>query len=289
MSAVVTRPVLRYHGGKWLLAPWIISHFPKHRTYVEPFAGGGSVLMRKPRSYSEIYNDRWDIVVNVFQVLRDPEKAEQLKKQLYLTPFSRQEFKQCGSFDIRSIADPVERARRTILRSFAGFGSASTNSEYATGFRAGSRQSGTTPAHDWMHYPDNIDGFVARLRGVVIENKDATEVIRQHDSPETLIYADPPYVHETRNMRRGNAAYHHEMDDDGHRQLAAVLKSVKGMVVISGYPCNLYDEELYSDWDRRETEALADGARPRTEVLWLNKACSDALAKESRQVGIFDE
>src|SRR5579863_6792854 len=87
------RPVLRYHGGKWKLAPWIIEHLPEHRVYVEPFGGGASVLMRKARSYAEVYNDKWDVVVNVFRVLRDAEKAIELKRLLELTPFSRTDFK----------------------------------------------------------------------------------------------------------------------------------------------------------------------------------------------------
>ena len=74
------RPVLRYHGGKFLLAEWIISYFPRHRCYVECFGGAGSVLMQKQRSRSEVYNDKWDLVVNVFRVLRDEKNAQRLKK-----------------------------------------------------------------------------------------------------------------------------------------------------------------------------------------------------------------
>lgn len=277
MLCAVERPVLRYHGGKFKLAKWIISHFPKHRVYVEPFGGGGSVLMQKQRSYAEVYNDLWDTVVNVFEILRNPETAAELERQIRLTPFSRKEFEQVGDIDLQQITDPIEKARRTIFRSFAGFGSASTNAKYSTGFRANSNRSGTTPAHDWVNYPNHISSFVQRLQGVVIENRDYKKVIEQHDSSQTLFYVDPPYVHATRNMKRGNAAYAHELTDEGHIELAAVLHSVKGMVVLSGYHSKLYDE-LYKDWQRVEKSAHADGAVDRVEVLWLSPSCKTDCA-----------
>lgn len=265
----IKRPVLRYHGGKWMLAPWIISHFPKHKVYVEAFGGGGSVLMRKERSYSEVYNDVWDIVVNVFQVLRNPAQAAELEKQIRLTPYSRSEFMFCGDQDIALVTDPVEKARRTILRSFAGFGSASTNSTYSTGFRANANRNGTTPAHDWSNWPDSIKLFVQRLQGVVIESKDYKSVIAQQDSPDTLFYLDPPYKHETRNMKRGNAAYAHEMTDSDHETLCHTANAITGMAIISGYDNEMYND-LLKGWYRSERHALADGARKRTEVLWIN-------------------
>jgi DNA adenine methylase len=264
-----TRPVLRYHGGKWKLAPWIISNFPPHKVYVEPFGGGGSVLMRKPRSYAEVYNDQWGIVVDVFKVLRDPRLAAELEMSLRLTPFARNEFNECGDEQISQIPDLVERVRRTIFRSFAGFGSAATNAKYATGFRANSNRSGTTPAHDWAHYPDQVRFFVERLQGVIIENRPAIEVIQQHDGEKTLHYVDPPYPHSTRNMQRGNAAYACEMTDDDHRELAGVLRGVQGMVIVSGYACPLYDE-LFGDWQLLKRAHHADGARDRVECLWLS-------------------
>lgn len=265
-----TRPVLRYHGGKWMIAPWIASHLPPHRIYVEPFGGAASVLMRKPRSYAEVYNDRWDTVVNVFQVLRDPGSAEELERLLRLTPFARTEFEDISEQGLSSLG-PIERARKTILRSFAGFGSAATNGDYSTGFRSNSNRSGTTPAHDWVNYPDRIQAFTNRLRGVVIENRDALEVMRQHDTSETVHYVDPPYPQEVRNLQRGNWAYAHEMTDDHHRILADGLKQLDGMVVLSGYESALYSD-LYGDWETVERTAIADGGRRRVEVLWFNPA-----------------
>lgn len=269
----LTRPALRYHGGKWRLAPWIISHFPAHRVYVEPFGGAASVLLRKPRAYSEVYNDRWRRVVDVFTVLRDPAQADELRRRLTLTPFARVEFEEADEDAHEAETDIIERARLTIIRSFMGHGSESTRADSSTGFRSNSNRSHTTPAHDWANWPRIVPAFVDRMRGVVIENQDAATVMRRHDTPATLHYCDPPYPHSTRTLRHG---YAFEMTDDEHSELAATLKSLSGMVVLSGYDCPLY-ADLYADWRRVETVALADGARPRTEVLWMNKPAAVGL------------
>lgn len=262
---VTTRPVLRYHGGKWNLAPWIIDYFPPHRVYVEPFGGAASVLMRKPRAYAEVYNDMDGEIVNLFRVLR--ESGEDLARLVSATPFARDEYRL--SFEVAP--DTVEQARRTVVRSFMGFGSNALCRDIKSGFRANSNRSGTTPAHDWANYPDALVYTIERLQGVVIENRPAVEVIAAHDSEETLFYLDPPYVHETRStMMHGNHGYAFEMTDDDHRELADVLHHIRGMAVISGYECELYDQELYPIWQRIRRKAFADGAKERTEILWLS-------------------
>ncbi len=275
MSAV-RRPVVRWFGGKWLLAPWITAHFPAHRVYVEPFGGGGSVLLRKPRAYAEVYNDLDGEIVNLFRVLRDAEQSTLLIDQLRLTPFARQELIDCKE---PGHPEPVERARRLITYSFQGFG-ANAHARVPTGFRSNSNKSGTTPAHDWLNYPERLGLAIDRLRGVIIENRDAREVMAAHDTPTTLHYCDPPYIQSTRG--RGNKydvayrRYVHEMDDAQHIELLAFLRGLNGFVVLSGYPHPMYDEAL-PDWRRIEREALADGARKRVEVVWLNPACVRAL------------
>jgi DNA adenine methylase len=264
LSVAPSRPLLRWHGGKWILGPWIISHLPAHRVYVEPFGGAASVLLRKPRSYAEIYNDLDGEVVNLFQVARD--RGDELLRALQLTPFSRHEFR----LSYEPHVDPVEWARRTVARSFMGFGSNSHNK--ATGFRANSNRSGTTPAHDWRNYPDSFVRVVERLRGVCIENRAAVDVMRAHDGPDTVHYVDPPYVPETRDA---GGDYRYEMTIADHCDLAMCLHGLKGAVVLSGYRSDLYDN-LYSDWRRVERSSLADGARPRVEVLWFSPQCPDA-------------
>ena len=272
---VPRRPVLRYHGGKWRLAPWIISHFPPHRIYVEPFGGAASVLLRKPRSYAEVYNDLDGEVVNLFRVLRVPEHASALADALQWTPFARAEFDEAFYHS----DDFIESARRLVLRSHAGFGTAAMRATkngrpQRTGFRGNTKRSGTTPAGDWTSMPRVILDAAERFRGVVVEQRDAVLVMQQHDGPETLHYVDPPYVHDTRaDSSRWN--YRHEMKDDDHRRLAGCLLALKGYVVLSGYRCELYDE-LFAGWQRIDKETHADGARDRVESLWLNPAVSES-------------
>lgn len=271
MPLTVSRPVLRYHGGKYMLAPWIIKHFPKHRIYTEAYGGAANVLMRKPRSYAEIYNELDAEIVNVFKVLRDDDLARQLHHKLRNTPFARTEFLDAYDTIVSGDGVCVEQARRTIIKAFMGFGSDAIKNK--SGFRATSNKSGTTPAHDWANYFDALPAFTERLAGVVIESRPAIQVLNYHDSCETLHYVDPPYVHET---RESDKRYRFEMSNEDHTALALTLHRLKGFVVLSGYDCQLY-RELYGDWFKVEKPANADGARPRIECLWLNRNTTNAL------------
>ena len=166
-----------------------------------------------------------------------------------------------------------------------GFGSAGAT-KATTGFRTDTRRKYGTAQHNWADYPGALGAIGERFAGVLIENRDAVDVIQAHDGPDTLHFVDPPYVHETRVMR-ARGGYQHELDDTGHRRLLEALRSVDGMVVLSGYRCALYDEAL-ADWQRHETAARISAGRGtalRTEVAWLNPACSAAL--ERGRGGLF--
>jgi DNA adenine methylase len=269
-------------GGKWRLAPWIISTFPHHRVYVEPFGGGASVLLRKPRAYGEVYNDLDGEVVNLFRVLRDDDMSARLIRQVELTPFARAEF--AASYELTD--EPVERARRLLVLGYQGFGG-NAHARVSTGFRSNSNRSNTLPAGDWRNLPAAMVQITERLRGVVIENRDAMAVMEQHDGQNTLHYVDPPYIHSTRG--RGNPydvayrGYAHEMTDADHIALLAFLKTLEGTVVLSGYPHEIYEAAL-DGWIRIQRKARADGARLRTEVLWINRVAPAPLFAEAARV-----
>lgn len=272
-----TRPALRYHGGKWQIAPWVISHFPKHKMYVESYGGAASVLLRKTPCKSEIWNDLNGVVYEVFSVLRDPKQSAKLIELLRLTPYARDEFVAA----YKPTDDPIERVRRVIVRSFMGFGGDGTTGVYPTGFRATVTKAKKIPSHEWSTYPDALRAVVDRFQGVVIENRPAIEVMTRMDDPGVLHYIDPPYLPQTRssgNRRRGKGfhVYEHEMELEDHIALLEVLRELKGYVVLSGYPSDLYDDAL-PGWRRVERQAWADGGRKRTECLWINPAADQAL------------
>jgi len=274
----IKRPLVRFHGSKWLIAPWVISFIPKHRVYVEPYGGGAAVLLRKARSHEEIYNDLDGDVVNLFRVTRD--NGEALKRILEYTPYSRDEYIQA----YKPTDNPIEQARRTIIRAFMGrantgaTGSISENGSVTTGFRANSRNCGKTTAKIWASYPEAFNTIIDRLKGVVIENRDALEIINKHDSDETLFYIDPPYVFSTRDT---GTDYRYEMTDQEHIDLAKKLHSVKGAVILSGYHSDLYND-LYNDWIVKEKMTYSDGDKTnkRTEVLWMKNIDIDLFGGE---------
>lgn len=264
------RPILKYHGSKWRIAPWIIAQFPEHEKYVEPFCGGAAVLFRKPRSQVEVLNDLSDDLVNLFRVLRSPMRAKILAHKLWATPYSRRDYE----LSLIPTRRPIERARRLIARSRMGWGSSAQITSGRTGYRSNSgRAKSSSGEAVWAKIPNEILLYTERLRGVNIEHRDALEVIAQHDSKHTLFYVDPPYMAETRKAiakeSRTTKMYTHDLVTADHEKLLAALKTLKGMTVISGYPSDLYDSAL-SGWRRMEKPSFDYGRNARTEVIWLS-------------------
>ncbi|WP_327858618.1 DNA adenine methylase [Acinetobacter guillouiae] len=264
----INHPLIRYHGGKFRLASWVISHFPKHTCYTEVFGGAAGILLQKPRAYSEVYNDLDGDIVNLFAVLRSERNRTKLIEQLILTPYARGEFELAWEHT----DDEIERARRVIIRAQMGFGSAGAT-KGKTGFRIDTKRQYGTAQSLWAEYPQHLASIGKRLSGVLIENRPAIKVLKDHDAPTTLHYLDPPYVLDTRYTGAKNARiYRHEMSDEDHQTLLQVLLELEGKVIISGYSSELYQSYL-SKWKCVKTNARISSGRVtglRTECLWIS-------------------
>lgn len=269
-DTTIKRPALRYYGGKWNLAPWIISHFPPHSNYVEPCGGAASVLLQKPRSPLETYNDLDGNVVNFFRVLRD--QPDELIRRIRLTPWARGEYE----IFIEPTDDPVEKARRFFAGSYMSFNGSTLADDRLSGWRhSTSNESRSTTANDLQN--TELDLVANRFIGVQIEKREYSFVIEHYDSDETLCYFDPPYVSETRAMPK---RYLYEWTNKQHVEAATLLRSCAGYVVVSGYACPLYSE-LYEahGWQRIDKEAQTNSGGKRIESLWLSPRTIEALAQ----------
>lgn len=278
-------PALRYHGAKFRLAKWIIPMLPPHAVYVEPYGGAAGVLLQKPRSYCEVYNDLDGDIVNYFRVLRDPDLRERLIEAVIMTPYAREEF----DLATKPCDDMVEKARRLAIRAQMGFGSAGA-SKGTTGFRIDTRPKYGTAQGLWARFPENIVQAADRFSGVLIENRPALDVMRQHDAADTLHFVDPPYVHSSRKMDTNQRRYYsHEMDDAAHAELLAFLGELEGMVIVCGYPSDLYTDAL-STWQFHTTKSRISAGRGtalRDECCWINRAAVQASSRSG--YGLFEQ
>lgn len=265
------RPPIAWIGGKYYLANWILEQFPVHRVYVEPFGGMANVLLKKQPSEVEIYNDLDGRLVNFFQVLRDPAQFQDLQRLCELTPVSREQFETLC--DAPEPANSVERAHWFFVRcrqARGGMGSTKlTKNAWATSTRT--RRNMPEPVSKYLSAIDGLADVADRFRTVLIEHLPAIELIRKYDKHDVLFYCDPPYPRTTLSGT-GKPLYGYDMTDEDHRQLLQTLDTCKAKVLISGYDCGLYREEL-DGWNRIEKEThvqFSNSGQKRVECLWKN-------------------
>lgn len=250
--------LLNYPGAKWGMAAEIVALVPPHRSYLEPFFGSGAVLFNKPPSAIETVNDIDGDITNFFKVLR--EQPERLAQAITLTPYSRDVFN--DAYKNRG-TEEFDRAYRFAIRSKMGHGFKTyQNPGFMIDVYARER---SYCVSCWNRLPKDIIAAADRLKGVQIENRPALDIIRRFNFDNVLIYADPPYLLDT----RGGKQYRYEMTEQDHLDLLAVLLQHKGSVILSGYPSEMYDRELRG-WSRIARKSYNQNADQRTEVLWCN-------------------
>ncbi len=250
--------ILNYPGAKWGMAKEIVRLMPPHRSYLEPYFGSGAVLFNKPPSAIETVNDIDGDITNFFRVLR--EQTDELVELISLTPYSRDVFDDAHK---NKGKEPLDRAYRFAIRSRMGHGFKTYGK---TGFKIDVyARERSFCVDNWNKTPKGIREAAERLKKVQIENRPAIELIRKFNHENVLIYADPPYLMET----RGGRQYRIEMTEQEHLDLLDALRKHKGYVILSGYPSEMYDREL-KGWQRITKKSYNQNSEERTEVLWFN-------------------
>lgn len=275
------RRLLRYMGAKNKVASWIISYFPEHETYVEPFAGSLAILYNKPRSTHEIVGDTNSNIVNFFKVLRD--RPDELINQISLTPYAQDEFIQTEIlFDPDAELSELERARLFYVWSWMSFYPHTSRARQPFRWTKGGSNGG-----DFTDLTP-LEFMASRLRGVQILNEPAGEVIakilkgNKKNIDKTLVYCDPPYLPKTRSDKKGN--YSHEMSVRDHKDFCRLVKQLP-MVIVSAYENRLYNAAFH-DWTtvQKNTTKMArdeDGnAVKAVETLYISPGCGIYISEQ---------
>jgi len=264
------KAVMKYPGAKWAIAKWVVGHLPEHIIYVEPFFGSGAVLFNKPVAVNETVNDVNMDVVNLFRVMR--EHPQELIDRIALTPWARDELAAADAYLKLPFTDDVERAACFLIKMRQAFSISGQKNTSLHWCNAGATR-GAKNTNVWCAMPETLRHAADRLKHVEVEHMDAIKLIGRKNYDECLIYADPPYLAQTRSGK----LYEHETDDEAfHTELIECLKRHKGTVVLSGYHSELYTK-LVGHWRIEEKDTFGDTGQNKegfkkpvkTEVLWI--------------------
>lgn len=263
-----TRPIVKCHGGKFYLCDWIISHFPsnaKDYTYIEPFVGGGSVFFNKPRVGVSVLNDLDSHLVNIYSCLKSEDIfLDKLRKVSY----NKQTFEQALLTDTKNL-DKIELAINEYILRRMSRGGLKKSFAWSTRLRGGL----PGDVNAWNTAITQLPILRKKLvdNHALIRNDTALSLLMRLDHKKCFVYCDPPYLHETRVSKK---AYSKEMKEDDHIELADILNTYKGKVLLSGYHSPLYDK-LYKNWRCIEKQIVNHSSQQKkkpikTEVLWAN-------------------
>jgi DNA adenine methylase len=262
------KALVKYPGGKSYLCNWIISLFPKNyenMIYVEPAVGGGSIILNKKPSTTEVINDINDNLINIYYAIKlcFNEFVNQLK---FLT-YDEETFKEALINSNLPFDDLIDAAvnEYTLLRISRG----ALKKNFAYSNRLRNNLPGDQNA--WETSIDNLYNIRERLKNVEVKNRDFREILSKYTNENTFIYIDPPYMKSTRVSKD---IYDHEFSERDHQDLLGLIIDSKISILISGYSSNLYNTKL-KDWNRHQKIVISNSGQTKTkgfktEILWAN-------------------
>lgn len=279
------RPIIKYLGSKWNLAPRIIEMMPPHLTYVEPFGGSACVLLRKKPSRYEVYNDLNSHLITLFRVLQNRQQTKALLRRLRFTLFAEEEYRLAtDKLNQNVFDDDVDHAWASyVAHNFS-----------ISGILNAAFPVVSNGLHFLKHHKKSILFFARRFRHVRITTRDAFDLIQKLDREDTVFYLDPPYVLKSRSA---TSSYIHDLDDEHHKRLVDLLPTLKSAVILSGYDNSIYAPLVdVHGWGVEKVLSLCrfgkkncKGSQQRLEVLWYNQKVKDYLKRKTLPLFAMEE
>lgn len=284
---------VQWFGGKGRMSYKLLPLIPQGKVFVEPYGGAANILIRRKPVEIEVYNDLDDDIVNLFRALQSSSRCTRLVQRIVWTLYSRSEYERAVKTlqNPRSTADA--RAWAIFIAQNQGIGGLRNHSASSWG-RVVTPVRSCKKTNEWRSRIASLLWWHERLTKVMIEKRDALEVIQTWDSADTVFYVDPPYVASTRK----SGSYVKEVDDEHHKALIELLLKVKGAVILSGYDNPLYDSLTKAGWEKQNFQTYCSaysikrkpGEEPpkratRIETVWRNKRALQMCHDEERARG----
>jgi DNA adenine methylase len=262
---------IAYYGGKQKLVPEILPLIPEHIQYVEPFTGGGAVFFAKKPSKNEVLNDLDGRVTNFYRVAQT--EFYQLQKLIQGTAHSEIEYKRAAEILKGENKSPIDYAWAFWVQTQFTFGH-----KIYSGFRFSETGEGKNTANKRDAF---TEAYLYRLREVEILQRNALEVIKLKDSPNTFFYIDPPYV-------SSNCGHYEGYTMENFIELLTVLTTIEGKFLLSSYPeDSLLDFRKVWEWNTQDTEHVLQVTGKREETKYKTECLTWNYELKKEQL-LFD-
>lgn len=253
----MSKTPISYYGGKQNLVKDILPLIPKHQQYVEPFFGGGAVFFAKNPSPHEVINDKLDCAITFYRVLKT--RFTELQSMIQATLHSESEYKRAK--ELLNSEDELLKAWAFWVNTQMSFGN-----DHGFAHCNSNRQS--------MKLKNKRENFTIkysnRLERTEIFCRDALDIIKLKDTPDTFFYIDPPYVSSDCGHYKGYTI-------DNFAQLLDLLTTIKGKFLLSSYPEHVlmqyrekYGWNFQDKIDRVSVSGKHTQGKTKTECLTFN-------------------
>ena len=264
----------RWYGGKIRMPEKLEALIPEHQIYMEPVIGSGALALNHIRSPVEIINDLDGDIANLFRVMSDREKGNELIERLSHVAYDRTVFDAAREEQKNNFKgyNSIEKAVLTYIMISQSFNAARSS------FSKGGYASTELYHQDML---DNLPRVYERLEHVKIFNVDALDLLECYvDNEKVFAFLDPPYRHDLRG-KNANKIYKCELSEIQQIRLLKIIRNAKAKILLCGYKAekgiDLYDAYLLPyGWKCYKLMDVPKSAQNKatrdiaTEYVWCN-------------------